>query len=252
MPYRTLSTLLLCAALCLSACGGGGGGGNDDDDPVDPLAALAGNWRGPGAVSEVALDLTVDADGQLTQILADGVPEDVSGTFAHITGRLYGITLLLENGQLREWRLLLDDSGAYAAFAELEGAQTVALQKDATTIPTRTLSDFAPDEYTGEAARFDASANLVQLGDCDLSMDAQAFYTGQFGALSFFSPPSSPAPTLPFANGSALRGPYDDDDASTTTGLFSAISTPDGGAIAIFAFEPAVGRRIFFGLLRTL
>ena len=251
MPYRMLPTLLLCAALCLSACGGGGGGG-DDDDELDPLAALEGDWKGSCALAGDVIDMTVGADGLLVEVRAGGLVEDASGTFVHLTGRLYGITLLFGSGQEIEWRLLLDESGTYAAFAELFSAQTIALEKDATTTPTRTLSDFAPGEYAGEAARFDASANLLVLGDCDLSLNAQAFYTGQFEALSFFSPPSSPAPPLPFATGSVLRGPYDDDDASTTTGLFSAISTPDGGAIAIFAFEPGAGRRVFYGLLRTL
>ena len=95
---------------------------------------------------------------------------------------------------------------SHAAFAEVDqSVQMAAMQKDATTVPPRTLADYAPDQYAGEAARFDAAAELLQLSACDMDIAANAEFDGLFGTISFNSPAGSPL-DLRVANGTVLDG----------------------------------------------
>lgn len=251
MSPRLLPLLLLAMALCLSACGGGGGGNQDDDDNVvDPLARIEGSWRGTGLLGGNAFDMTIGSTGQLIQMLENGVPLDFEGTFRHVTNRLYAISLLLGNGQVQEWRFLLDPTEAYGAFVEGLGGSLIALQKNAATILPRTLADYAPGQYSGEAARFDAATSLLELGDCSIDVDTGAEFSGQFNTLSFASVPGSPL-SLRFANGTVISGSSADNDATTNAILLFIVSCPDGNAFAFGGFDPASGRHVYMGLVRA-
>ena len=147
------------------------------------------------------------------------------------------------------WRLLLDPSGTYAAFVSDSGAQMIALQKDATTILPRTLADYGPELWAGEAARFDPAMNLLELGPTTLGIDAGFEFSGQFGAITFASPTGDPL-TVRAANGTVIDGTCLDDDDTSTVGQLFIVSTPDGNAAAFGAWAPGAGRHVYVGLIQ--
>ncbi|MDJ0521431.1 MAG: hypothetical protein QNJ90_05080 [Planctomycetota bacterium] len=251
MSIRNLALILLVPALLLCACGGGGGGDDQDNDEnpvVGPLALLEGSWKGTGLLSGEVGDVTIDGQGVVTEFLLGGVPEVFEGTFRHVTGKLYAITVLFENGQVEEWRLLLDATDTYAVFLSGESGSLFALQRGATTVLPRTFDDYAPRVFQGQAVRLDAALAVLGLGGCTLNIGGDLEFLGGFGALSFLSEAGSPL-AFRFPNGTVINGPCQDDDATTNVNQLYIVSFPDGSGIAFGAFDPGAGRHVYFGVL---
>lgn len=222
MLKRVLLTVFCLGGLAVLGCGGGGGG----DDGGDPLSLLEGTWL--GRTTGGSLQLTIGADGAVTQVLRNGADTGDTGTVVHIFDRYFEGSYT--SGPV--FRLFLDPTASYATL--WGDPFLAAMQKNAmdSITPPAALADIAPGAYDGLNFTINDELRATATVPAVVTIDVAGMLAGtdQRG-ITFGSPPAQPLE----ARGTFFDGPYRD-SAHPTTGIVDVVASPDQAFLAVASF----------------
>src|SRR4051812_45765758 len=217
-PWVRLLTFM--CAVFLSSCGGGGGGGGT---PAE-VSTLAGTWFGTeqdnlGAMHQVTV--TVNASGNITQVVTDGVDQSETGTISKSKAGPNIFAFVLSDST--EGGFIVDAGGTHMGFVD-DSQFFGVLQKGATALPPYAAEDIAAS-WSGYGVTLNANFDVTQTfnSSATIANDPTRTFTGNdFGGAFSGSFPTSP--TLGRWTGTFSQ--------STTGGPVSALLSADKTFVA--------------------
>jgi len=218
------------ALLALFSCGGGSGGGGSS-------GVLEGTWFGAGVDGGgVVMTVVIDDSNKITDILIDGQSENVTGTIQWVQSRIF--EFVLSDGT--EGGLVVDDALAHAILLD-EFERMAVLEKGAVGLPAYVESDMFDAQYAGLTAFLDASLNLDEVVDTQLTVNADGSFNGSdSGGNSFINQVNGELRLLDQVYG-LWGGTYDSNGpAGASEGIGYLFLTPDKEFVGALVCDQAV------------